>query len=170
MFTIVFTYQGACPVTCCQQFLIARYRPNRFRSRKGCLPGSLFILCRTVMRYRDSFRIPGINARPLRRYRRCSDRDRFRLISTIAGTINVPHAKPSISPVINRDACVFSHIPKIPSDQSTAIGIIERNSQNLAGGSTSFTSRHSGYIANPRNKPKYTPKHREQTPNWCPSM
>lgn len=69
---------------------------------------------------------------------------KLRVISTVAGTINVAQATPRIIPVIKREVKVFSQMPKTVSDQSTPIGISERNSQIREIGSISSTRRHSG--------------------------
>ena len=70
--------------------------------------------------------------------------DRFRTISTSAGTMKVAHANPRIDPVSNRDTWVLSQIPKTVSDQSIAIGIRDRNSQKRGIGSISSIDRQSG--------------------------
>ena len=71
-------------------------------------------------------------------------RVRLRVISTAAGTINVAHAKPRTRPVIKRDNWVFSQMPKIVSDQSIEIGMIERNNQNRGSGSVDSIGRQRG--------------------------
>ena len=69
---------------------------------------------------------------------------RFRVISTIAGTIKLAHATPRIRPVENLEVKVFSKIPKTPRDQSIPIGNSERNSQIRDIGSISSIFRHKG--------------------------
>jgi len=68
----------------------------------------------------------------------------LRAISTIAGTMKVEHAVPSIIPVTKREVKLFSQIPKTPSVQSMPIGTSERNSQILDIGSVSSIRRHNG--------------------------
>ncbi len=63
-------------------------------------------------------------------------------------------AVPTIKPVRKREKCVFSQIPKIPSDQSIAIGIKAKKSQKRGSGFVSSIGRKKRYKIKPNNKPK----------------
>jgi len=71
-------------------------------------------------------------------------RVKFRVISTVAGTIKVAQAAPSSSPVRNRLVNVFAQIPVTPRSQSTPIGTNDRNSQIREIGSMSSIRRQNG--------------------------
>ena len=99
--------------------------------KKGLLRGGPFFVAVGVA-YADGTDLPSFRT------------VRFLVISTTAGTIYVAHETPRIIPVTNRERWVFSHIPKIVSDQSTAIGMSDKNSHMRGSGSISSIGRQSG--------------------------
>ncbi len=69
---------------------------------------------------------------------------KIRKISTKAGMIKTAHAVPKIKPVRKREKCVFAQIPKIPKDQSIAIGTIAKKSQKRGNDSVFSIGRKTG--------------------------